>query len=169
MTFPVLFIMLSNHYPMTYGHRWNWVMLLLLIVVGAAVRHAMIAKNGSGRWALVPAAAIFATLVLTTAPTPPPAPTVRYDSGPAVTFAQAHAVIQTRCIACHSAQPTDDVFKAPPNGIMFDKPEVIQGLASHIRFRAVETKTMPLANKTGITEEERITLGRWIDQGAKLE
>lgn len=169
MTFPVLFIMLSNHYPMTYANSWNWAMLLLLIMVGAAVRHAMIATNGSGRWALLPAVVIFATLVVSTAPTPPPPPSVSYATGPAVSFVQARAVITTRCTACHSAQPTDDVFKAAPNGILLDSAQKIQSLASRIRFRAVETKTMPLANKTGMTEEERVTLGRWIDQGAKLE
>jgi uncharacterized membrane protein len=52
---------------------------------------------------------------------------------------------------------------------MFDEPEKIKALSDRIRFRAVETKTMPLVNKTGITDEERITLGRWIDQGAKIE
>jgi uncharacterized membrane protein len=168
MTFPVLFMMLSNHYPMTYGTPYNWLTLLGLIVVGAAVRHSMIAKNGAGRWALIPAVGIFAALVVLTAPVPPPV-TESYAAGPKVTFAQAQAVISARCIACHSKSPTDDVFKAAPNGIMFDEPARIQALASRIRFRAVETKTMPLINKTGITDEERITLGRWIDQGAKLE
>jgi uncharacterized membrane protein len=168
MTFPVLFIMLSNHYPMTYAGAYNWLILLSLIVVGAAVRHAMIAKNGSGRWALAPAICLFTALVVLTAPFPS-ATYVTYADGPKVTFAQAHAVIQARCLACHSASPTDDVFKAAPNGIMFDSSERIKELADRIRFRAVESKTMPLANKTGMTEEERVTLGRWIDQGAKLQ
>jgi uncharacterized membrane protein len=94
---------------------------------------------------------------------------VSYASGPAVTFAQAREVINNRCTACHSARPTDDVFKMAPNGIQLDKPDKIKSLVERIRFRAVESKTMPLANKTGITENERILLGRWIDQGAKLE
>lgn len=169
MTFPVLFIMLSNHYPMTYANSWNWAMLLMLIMVGAGIRHAMIAKNGSGRWAIVPAAVILATVVVASAPTPPPPPAISYATGPSVSFVQAQAVINTRCIACHSLKPTDDVFKSAPNGILLDSPKKIHGLASRIRFRTVETKTMPLANKTGMTEEERVTLGRWIDQGAKLE
>ena len=80
-----------------------------------------------------------------------------------------HQIIQQRCLQCHSPNPTDDVFKAAPNGVMLDAPEKVRALAEKIRFRVVETKTMPMANKTGITEEERALLGRWIAQGAKIQ
>ena len=74
-----------------------------------------------------------------------------------------------RCLQCHSAQPTDDTFRTPPNGITFENPASVQALAPRIRFRAVDSETMPLANKTGMTPEERRTLGRWIAQGARTE
>jgi uncharacterized membrane protein len=139
MTFPVLFIMLSNHYSMTYAGKYNWITLLLLIFAGASVRHAMVSKVKSGRWALVPAAAALVAVIALTAPHS--ASETVSDAGPVVTFTQARAVIAARCLECHSTR---------------------------IRFRAVETKTMPLLNKTGITDEERGILRAWIDQGAKI-
>ncbi len=166
MTFPVLFIMLSNHYPMTYAHPLNWVVLLLLIGAGAGVRHYMVAKDRRAVWILVPVGAALLALFVMTAPQPAPAVGA---GGPPVPFTTAYAVISNRCFACHSSHPTDDIFKVAPNGVMFDAPERVRAMASRIRERVVVLKTMPLANKTGITQEERDLLGRWIDGGAKLE
>ncbi len=164
MTFPVLFIMLSNHYSMTYGHPQNWVILLLMIFGGAAIRHAMIGKTETKNLALIPAAASIIGVILMTGPS-----LKSEDLGPPVAYADIHPVIQSRCVQCHSPNPTDDIFKAAPNGVMFDTPEKVRALAEKIQFRVVVTKTMPMNNKTGITEEERALLGRWIKQGAKIQ
>src|SRR4029078_7334871 len=86
-----------------------------------------------------------------------------------VDFADAHAVIQRRCIECHSATPSDTTFTVAPAGVMFDTPEQIQRMAARIKERAVVTKTMPFNNKTGITEAERALLGTWVDQGANTK
>jgi uncharacterized membrane protein len=169
MTFPVLFIMLSNHYSMTFGHPQNWLVLLLLIVAGAAIRHVLIGKTAAKNWAALPAAAALAAVVVMTNPAGAAKNSVVADLGEPVAYTQVHQIIQQRCLQCHSPNPTDDVFKAAPNGVMFDAPEKVQAMADKIRFRVVETKTMPMANKTGITEEERALLGRWIAQGAKIE
>jgi uncharacterized membrane protein len=75
-------------------------------------------------------------------------------------------VIHERCQPCHSAQPTDDVWKNAPAGVMLDTPEQIKRLAPRIKERAVISRTMPLQNKTGITQAERDLIGDWIDQGA---
>ncbi len=163
MTLPVLFIMLSNHYPSTYGHRLNWLVLLLLAVAGSAVRHVWIAKGGSGRWALIPAAAAAVAVLLLVAPA--------RQSGASpdrVPFAAVRAVITQRCVPCHSRYPTDSVFAAAAAVVAFDTPESIRALAERIRVRAVLSETMPLANRTGMTLEERALLGRWIDGGAPL-
>ena len=77
--------------------------------------------------------------------------------------------MQKRCVSCHSAAPTDDVYKVAPNGVMYDTPEGIVAKKDLIMQRVVITKTMPQNNKTNITEEERNTLRCWIEQGAKLE
>ena len=77
-------------------------------------------------------------------------------------------MIAQRCQSCHSQYQSDRTFGPAPGGVTFDTPESIVRLADRIRVRAVETKTMPLANKTGITEDERALLGRWIASGAPL-
>lgn len=177
MTFPVLFIMVSNHFPATYSSRWSWVILLLLTVAGAAVRHTMIAKNATRWWALAPAAAAFGAVIVMTTPLAqavtggaPAEHAARGATGAVGSppFTQVRGIIGARCLACHSAHPTDAVFVVAPSGVMFDDPAVIQKLAPRILARAVQTKTMPLANKTGITEEERSVLGRWITAGAPI-
>jgi uncharacterized membrane protein len=80
---------------------------------------------------------------------------------------QVYAIMQKRCISCHSSRPTDDVFKAPPNGVVYDTPEQISNLKDKIFQRVVITKTMPQNNKTGMTEEERQLIACWITQGGK--
>ncbi|HNR55157.1 MAG TPA: hypothetical protein PKJ19_08325, partial [Flavobacteriales bacterium] len=84
-------------------------------------------------------------------------------------FEEANAVIQARCVQCHSATPTDDQWTTAPNGVMYDTPEQISAMADKIMTRAVRTRTMPQGNKTGMTEEERTVLKRWILQGAKTQ
>ena len=167
MTFPLLFIMLSNHYPATYASPANWLVLLLFFVAGAAVRHAMIAHGAAARWALVPAAAAFAGAVFFS--TPKAAATVAATDG-VPSFAAVRAVVVQRCLPCHSRFPSDPTFgSAPaPAGVAFDTPESIARFAERIRVRAVETQTMPLGNKTGMTPEERNLLARWIAAGAPL-
>jgi uncharacterized membrane protein len=86
----------------------------------------------------------------------------------APTFAAVRAVVVQRCLPCHSRFPSDPTFGAAPAGVAFDTPESIAGLAERIRVRAVETRTMPLANKTGMTAAERALLARWIAAGAPL-
>ncbi|MBP7437857.1 MAG: hypothetical protein KBA16_09075, partial [Bacteroidia bacterium] len=84
-------------------------------------------------------------------------------------FSQVAPIFQERCISCHSAKPTDDVQKIAPNGVMFDTPDQIKKMADRILVRAVQTHTMPQANKTGMTEAERQLIGDWINQGASLQ
>lgn len=165
MTFPVLLIMLSNHYPMTYGHPLNWVVLLLLIVLGAGVRYLMISKSPKKNWAYIPTLGALFSVILMTGPSLSLAPPTEKK----VTFTQAQEVVTRRCLSCHSQAPTDDVFKAPPNGVTFDTPDRMVNFAERIKFRVVTSKTMPLGNKSQITQEERDLLGTWIDQGAKIQ
>lgn len=166
MTFPLLFIMLSNHFSATYASPLNWLVLLLLFVAGAAVRHAMIGRGATSRWALAPAALALAGAVFLSAPKGAAA-TAPADGGvPA--FAAVRGIVSERCLACHSRYQTDRAFGPAPGGITFDTPESIARVAERIRVRAVETRTMPLANKTGMTDQERDVLARWIAAGAPL-
>jgi uncharacterized membrane protein len=165
MTFPLLFIMVSNHFPATYASPLNWLVLFLLFVAGAAVRHAMIGRARVARWALVPAGLAFAVAVFFATPR---AAAVTGEAAEVPSFAAVRVVIAQRCQPCHSQYQSDHSLGPAPGGVTFDTPENIVRLAERIRIRAVETKTMPLANKTGITEDERALLGRWIAAGAPL-
>lgn len=164
LTFPVLFTMLSSHFPSTYGHRLGWLVLGLMFVVGATVRHAMIAREHRrpADWVLLPAAAALAAALYLTAPAP-------RAGGPAVPFAAVQRVVDLRCRSCHSTRPTDDVFRTAPGGVTFDAPESIRAHADAIRLRSVEARTMPPGNKTGMTDEERALLDRWVAAGAPLD
>ena len=78
-------------------------------------------------------------------------------------------IIQNRCVTCHSAKPTDEIYTAAPNGIMYDTPEDIVKLKDKIMQRVVVTKTMPQNNKTNMTQKERDLVRCWIEQGAKIK
>ncbi len=160
MTFPVLFIMLSNHFPATYGSHDAWFPLALLIVLGASVRHLMIGKGPSRWWAAVPAAACLLLALVVTMPRK--ASAASRGQVDMALFGPARAIINRRCLPCHSRYPTDDVFTVAPNNVTFDTPDQILARADRIRERAVVQKTMPMGNKTGITDEERSLLGRWL-------
>jgi uncharacterized membrane protein len=170
ITFPVIVLMLSSHFPGIYGHRLNWLLLGILALGGASVRHILNVRFGWPRWKPALAATIAATLAalyLVSAPRARAA--MQPDGDRPVSFTEANAVIQKRCAACHSASPADLTFGIAPAGVMFDTPEQIRARIERIRARAVETQTMPPANKTHITDEERALLGRWISQGARVE
>jgi uncharacterized membrane protein len=166
MTFPLLFIMLSNHFPATYASQLNWLVLLLLCIAGGAVRHAMIGRGPRHGWALAPAVLALGGAMFFS--TPQAAATPLSDGSATPPFQEVRAAITRRCLPCHSQYQSDRSVGPAPGGVTFDTPESIARLAERIRVRAVETKTMPLANKTGMTQEERDLLARWIAAGAPL-
>ncbi len=163
MTFPVLFTMISNHYAHTFGHDHNWVVLLLLVVFGAGIRHLMITheRHQTAYWVSAPVLASLAVLIWMTYPKAP-APVA--SEGSRVTMAEVQTVIANRCLACHSSQPSDPVWKKPPLGVVLESPDQIRALAAKIQAQAVDSEAMPLANQTGMKAEERELLGRWIAQ-----
>ncbi len=169
MTFPVLFIMVSNHFPSTYGNTLNWLILAILMAGGAGVRHFMNIRFTYGQWLRYAAGtAIVALALVALLIARQRGPSAASASAP-VAFASARDVIARRCVQCHSAHPTDTQFTVAPAGVMFDTPEVIQRMAARIKERAVVSKTMPFGNKTDITDDERALLGAWIDQGAHID
>ncbi len=168
ITLPVIFIMISNHFPSTFGNQFNWAVLSGLTLASVAVRH-FINLYEKGRYVIwiIPFAVVsLIALVLVTAPTT--TKNSLKNSAP-VSFSQVQPIILKRCVQCHSAIPTDDVQKIAPNGIAFDTPDQVVKQKERIMVRVVQTNTMPQANKTGITMEERELIGRWIEQGGKID
>jgi len=165
LTLPVIFVMISNHYPSTYGHEYAWAVLVGLFAVGALTRVFFNFKN-AGRvlgWVLPVATVAYIALAVMTAPSP----SVPAD-GVTATWADVEPIIAAHCVSCHSATPTHPIFRTAPNGVMYDTPEQVATKAAMIKIRAVNTATMPLANETNMTAEERVVLGAWIDAGAVI-
>jgi uncharacterized membrane protein len=168
MTFPLLFIMVSNHFPATYGNALNWVVLCILMVGSATVRHYMNIRFVTRRWLeplLLVAAVTVAAVVALTLRRAGPAPTTAGH----VSFAQVREIVTLRCRPCHASKPTDALFAVPPSGVLLETPAQIQAMAPRILNRAIVTKTMPFANRTNMTDTERDLVGRWIDEGARIE
>lgn len=168
-TFPVIVLMLISHFPAVFGSRLNWLLLLALVAAGAAVRHVLNIRFTFPAWrptlGATMVASVLALIAILRMGSPGKTAAVSDLSVP-VRFTEARRVIDRRCAACHSAEPSDVSFGVAPAGVMFDTPEQIVARVVRIRERAVVTRTMPPGNKTNITEVERQMLGRWIDQGA---
>jgi uncharacterized membrane protein len=163
LTLPVVFTMLSNHFPFTYGRSYAWLILVVLLVIGAWVRHFFnLWHAGRTVWAIpVTAALALAVLAILIRPQE------ESSAGtPPVAFAQVARIVEERCAACHSDRPTR--VDAAPKGLELDTPAEIKAQAEAIDQQTVQTRAMPLGNVTKMTEAERELLGRWIAQGAKI-
>ena len=161
LTLPVVFAMISNHFPFTYGHDQGWLVLVALVVIGAFVRHFFNLRHaGRNAW-WIPVTAAVAVVALAVAIRPDDG---GGDDGPAraVTAEEAQAIVQQRCVPCHAAEPTQEGFDSPPAGVAFDTLEQIESQADAIEAQAVDSTAMPLGNVTEMTDEERETLGAWI-------
>ncbi|WP_443629576.1 urate hydroxylase PuuD [Candidatus Njordibacter sp. Uisw_056] len=176
LTLPVIFIMISSHFPSTYGHEWNWIILLGLSIVSVAVRHYFNTRHNSQQFLWVLPAAVLALLVMAyvTVPSIPSANDKSVVGNAAqkvsnVTADQAFAVVATHCAACHATAPTHAAFATAPAGVIFDSVKDIQRHKDGIYLQSVVSNIMPLGNSTGMTQDERDLLGLWITQGAKLK
>ena len=177
-TLPVLIAMLSNHYGMLYSHPQNWLVLVLLMLVGALVRTWFVKRHkGVDAWPLLVAVAmLLAGLIAWLAPQPAMVPVTAAPalSAPAtpgaastgatataadgkVSFETVKTIVAARCLACHNAA-------LAPKRIQFHEPQLIEQHAAEIYQQVVVQKSMPLNNATGITDEERATLGRWFKE-----
>ena len=172
LTLPVLFIMVSNHFPFTFGHHANWAVLAGLSLVGAGVRHwfNLHGRGDKNVWILPAAAAAMIAMALVSAPPGTlGSADSGADSGPPVAFKEVQSILTARCVPCHAKQPSQPGFLAPPKNLVFENPQQIQAAAGLILAQTVNSRIMPLGNLTQMTEEERATLGRWVHQGARGE
>jgi uncharacterized membrane protein len=162
-TLPVLFAMISTHYAMLYGSRYNWAVLIALSVAGALIRIFFVARH-KGHASPVPV--VFALLILAglgvaLAPAAP-APVAATKNE----FADVQKIVNARCVGCHAPNPTLAGFTAPPKGVMLDTPERVVSQAAQIETQ-VASRTMPLGNLTNMTDQERAVVADWFSRGAK--
>jgi uncharacterized membrane protein len=162
-TLPVLFVMISNHFPSTFGFQYPWAVLAAISLGTAGVKHYLnLREKGQYNVWILPAAVLIliATCFIT-------APSKNMgECNATISIGQVTTIINKRCIQCHSKKPTDDILTAPPNGVVYETPLDIIKLKDKIMQRVVVTKSMPQNNKTNMTQDERDIIRCWIEQGA---
>ncbi|WP_064573062.1 urate hydroxylase PuuD [Cupriavidus gilardii] len=167
-TLPVLFAMLSNHYSMTYAHKYNWVVLVLIMLAGVLIRQFFILKHKGKINVLWPAAGVAALGVVAVmiAPQPRQPVAAQPDGATAtkVSFTKVQEIMNARCVQCHAEAPK--MMPTAAKGIKLETPGEIKAHAQLIYQQAVQQKAMPLGNVTQITDDERALLGQWFEAGA---
>lgn len=160
LTLPVLFVMVSNHFPSTFGYGQPWLVLIIVSLGAAGIKHYLnLRERGQlSVWIMPVSVLILLAAAFISAPQKNTA-----ECKEDVSTEEAFAIVQKRCVSCHASRPTDDVFTAPPNGVVYETPQDIIRLKEKILQRVVVTKTMPQGNKTGMTEEERNKIRCWIE------
>jgi uncharacterized membrane protein len=170
-TLPVLFVMISNHYAMTYGGRRNWLVLIAVSFAGACIRAWFVARHKPqerGAFSAVPAVLAVLTLaavVLALAPPLNVKPATARPAAPAVEDARVQLILEERCAPCHAASPTEAGFNGPPNGIVLESIDQVLAHLPQVQ-QQLTMRTMPLGNLTGMTDDERATLLMWLGHGA---
>jgi uncharacterized membrane protein len=161
-TLPVLFVMVSNHFPSTFGHPYQWAVLAAITLGSAGIKHWLnLRERGQlSVWVMPASVILLLAVAYVTAPQPSTAKCKE------VSFTEVNTIIRQRCITCHSSRPADDVYTAAPNGVKYDTPQEIVNKKDLIMQRVVITQTMPQNNKTNMTPEERELIRCWIEQGA---
>jgi uncharacterized membrane protein len=156
-TLPVLFVMISNHFALSYSHAWNWLVLVAFSLAGALIRGYFVARH-KGKASPLPIVIAVVILLATAAALAP-----RTEAGTAaeVSLADVRPIIEERCANCHSASPTHIAFPAAPLGVMLDTDAQIRTEASRIHQQTVVLKAMPIGNLTEMTEEERQMIDAW--------
>jgi len=163
-TLPVLFIMISGHFPATYGHAYNWLVLAVFSLAAVAIRHYFNIRHlpGFRAWPLIPAVALLAGLIIATAPEP----RIVYQPGasaPDVDTSTVFAILQQRCIKCHAPVPEFEAFTSAPLGVELDSQEKLLQHADRVYQTVVILRTMPLGNITRMTDSERYQVAAWFE------
>ena len=161
-TLPVLFIMISNHYPMTFNHGANWLVLMVIILITAAVRQYFVLCHFGKQKPLILVGAVAAVIALAFAIAPTKTELTQEQKQQTVDITQVQTIIEQRCGTCHADSPTDEIFTIAPAGIIFSDEATIKQWAPRIQARVIDAKDMPFMNKTQMTDEERNTLAIWL-------
>ncbi|SFL99982.1 urate hydroxylase PuuD [Rugamonas rubra] len=166
-TLPVLFIMISNHYAMTYRNDRAWLVLAFIMAAGVSIRHFFnLRHKGRTEWRY-PMFGVALLLAVAVAIAPPRPAAAVAVADPAAAFTKVQVIVAQRCVSCHSAHPSQPGFATAPAGVMFDGAEQIRQQSEKIYKQAVQLKAMPIGNLTNMTDAERAAIGAWFEAGAK--
>ena len=180
LTLPVLFLMLSNHYPLAFAAQLNWIIASLVFLMGVTIRHYFNEKDAGKQrpmWTLPATCVIFGPIVLLSLYRPADMPRpqdsltmaqarenlrqVLPSHASSALFPQAVEIVQTYCAACHAAQPGWQGLHSPPKGVILDNEWDIANQATAIFVQAGHTRAMPPGNITGIRDDQRQLLREW--------
>ena len=166
LTLPVLLMMVSQHYPFLFSHPQSWLVVALILVSGGLVRHILNRLDAGDDWdgygwALPAAALALLAAIYVTAPQARTA-----AAGAPVTDSQALAITTKHCTMCHAKQPSHVAFREPPKNVSLETVADMRRWGKLIVAQTVQNRAMPMGNQTGMTDEERDMLGRWVN-GAK--
>ena len=163
-TLPVLFTMISNHYPMTYSHPQGWLVLGGLMLAGVLIRQFFVMRHrhAANPLLLVLAGVILVALIVWLAPAK------LASSGAKADYASVRAIFDTRCVGCHAAQPKQPGFAQPPKGVMLETPEQVAQHAAKIA-ETVGSRYMPIGNLTQMSDPERALVVAWFASGAPTQ
>jgi uncharacterized membrane protein len=164
-TLPVLFVMVSNHFPSTFSNQYQWAVLAAISIGAVGIKHWLNLREQGRISVWVLPASILLLLAVAYVTAPKQVNTKCRE----VSFVEINAIVQQRCISCHSSRPTDNIYTTAPNGVKYDTPQEIVFKKDLIMQRVVITKTMPQNNKTNMTPEEREIIRCWIEQGADMK
>jgi uncharacterized membrane protein len=170
LTLPAVFLMLSNHYPLVFATRYNWVIVAIILALGPLIRHFYNSRHagvGNPWWTWIVAAV--GMLLIAWLSTAGPRQTVTGDAARGLDIAAAQEIVTSRCSMCHAAEPVWTGIPAAPGGVMLDTPERIRQHARLINIYAVRSDAMPPGNLTEMTLQERQIVGAWIEAGAPAQ
>jgi uncharacterized membrane protein len=170
LTLPVVFLMISNHYPLLYATRYNWLIVAIVLAIGPVIRHfynSRHAGKGNRWWTWGLAAAGMAAIAWLSAAGP--RTTTSSAVPPVPKFAAVEEIVVSRCSMCHAGAPVWAGFAVAPKGLMLDSAERIRAHARLIDINAVRSDAMPPGNVTEMTAHERRLLAAWLAAGAPAQ
>ena len=161
LTLPVLVMMVSPHYPFLFSQGQAWMVVALILIAGALIRHYLNRADagddwGKYGWTAPVAAGALLVAIFITAPRAPGGGGRRYRTPRRWPLSQKH------CTMCHAAKPTHESFQEAPGNVTLETLADLKKYAARVYVQAVQNKAMPLGNQTGMTEDERNALGRWV-------
>jgi len=164
-TLPVLFIMISNHYPMTYSHQQGWLVLGFIMMAGVLIRQFFVMRHGgiANKALVVTGIVLLLAMVVYLMPSTPDG-----EASGSISDAKIQQVVNQRCVACHANKPTQPGFVSPPLGLVLETSAQINQNAVKIAT-TVQTRYMPLGNLTQMTDQERSLIASWYAQTLTAE
>src|SRR5690606_16386185 len=175
LTLPVIFLMLSNHYPLAFGTQFNWVIASLVFLIGVLIRHYFNTRHagkGNPHWTWGAAAVLFIIIMwLSTAPSiltgEPKVSALENRMMASAHFPAVRDTVMGRCSMCHAQEPSFEGIHRAPKGVAFETDAEIAAHAREIYLQAGRSHAMPPANVSGITDQERALIVTWFEEARR--